>query len=85
MGEKIVVWCDGKGRICFAESACPHLGSELGPDAGGKIRDGCLVCPFHGYEYDATGRCVATPYTPPPKATQLRVFETREMDDLIFA
>lgn len=85
MGKKVVVWCDDKERICVAESACPHLGSELGPDAGGKIRDGCLVCPFHGYEYDATGRCVATPYAPPPKATQLRVFETRVMDDLIFA
>ena len=85
MGKKVVVWCDDKECICVAESACPHLGSELGPDAGGKIRNGCLVCPFHGYEYDATGRCVATPYAPPPKATQLRVFETREMDDLIFA
>ena len=85
MGERVVVWCDDQGRICVAESACPHLGSELGPDVGGKVRDGCLVCPFHGYEYDATGKCVATPYAPPPKATRLKVFETRVMDDLIFA
>ena len=85
MGEKIVVWCDDEERICAAESACPHLGSELGPEAGGKVRDGCLVCPFHGYEYDATGKCVATPYAPPPKATRLRVFETRTIDDLVFA
>ena len=85
MGEKIIAWCDDKQRICVARSTCPHLGSELGPSAGGKIRDNCLVCPFHGYEYDVTGKCVATPYAPPPKATQLSVFETRTIDDLVFA
>ena len=85
MGEKIVVWCDENGRVCVAESYCPHLGSDLGPDAGGRIRDGRLVCPFHGFEYDASGQCVATPYAPPPKAARLRVFETREIVGLIFA
>jgi len=80
-----VVWCDGKGRICFAESACPHPGSELGPDAGGKIRDGCLVCPFHGFEFDTTGQCVATPNAPAPKAARLKLYETREILGMIFA
>ena len=36
MGEKIVVWCDDKQRICVAKSACPHLGSELGPGRRGQ-------------------------------------------------
>lgn len=85
MGEEVVVWCDGKGRICVAEAACPHLGSDLGPAAGGRVRNDCLVCPFHGYEYDITGQCVATPYAPAPKATRLKVFETREVLDLVFA
>ena len=84
MGENIVVWCDDDGRICVAEAYCPHLGSDLGPDAGGRVRDGRLVCPFHGFEYDATGQCVATPYAPPPRAARLRVFETQEIAGLIF-
>ena len=46
----------------MAEAFCPHLGSDLGPAAGGRICDGRLVCPFHGYEFDATGQCVATPF-----------------------
>ena len=29
---------------------------------------GRLVCPFHAYEYDITGQCVATPYAPAPGA-----------------
>ena len=85
MGEKIIVWCDDEGRICVAGSTCPHLGADLGPEAGGTIRGGCLVCPFHGYEYDATGECVATPYASPPKATRLQVFETGMIDDMVFA
>ena len=85
MGREIVAWCDDEGRICVAEAVCPHLGAELGPDAGGRVRNGALVCPFHGFEYDVTGRCIATPFAPPPQAARLRVFETRSVLDLVFA
>ncbi len=85
LGEQIVVWCDGEGRICVAEAICPHLGSELGPAAGGRVRNGCLVCPFHGFEYDVTGQCVATPNAPPPSAAKLKVYETREILGMVFA
>ena len=85
MGENIVAWCDEQGRVCVAEAYCPHLGSHLGPEAGGCVRAGRLVCPFHGYEYDTTGRCVATPYADPPRTARLRVFETQEIHGLIFA
>ena len=37
------------------------------------------------FEYDATGQCVATPFADPPKTARLRVFETMEVLDLIFA
>ena len=84
MGEDIVVWCGDDGRVCVAEATCPHLGSHLGSAAGGRVRGGRLVCPFHGFEYDATGQCVATPYAPPPRAARLRVFETQEVAGLIF-
>ena len=79
MGTEIVAWSDEDGRVCVAEAYCPHLGSDLGPSVGGRVRDGRLVCPFHGFEYDTTGQCVATPYAPAPKAARLRVFESREI------
>ena len=85
MGESIVAWCDENGRVCVAEAYCPHLGSYLGPKAGGFLRGGCLVCPFHGFEYDTTGRCVATPYADPPKTVRLEIFETQEIAGLVFA
>ena len=84
MGTRIVAWCDDSDRVAVAESVCPHLGSELGPAAGGSVRDGCLVCPFHGYEFDVSGQCVATPFAPPPRTAKLRVFATREILGMVF-
>ena len=85
LGQDIVAWCDNEGTICVAQSVCPHLGSSLGPAAGGRVRDGHLVCPFHGFTYDVTGICVATPYAELPASVRLKVFDTREILGLVFA
>ena len=83
MGESIVAWCDDSGQVCVAEATCPHLGSFLGPSAGGRVSDGRIVCPFHGFEFDTDGRCVHTPYAAPPRSARLRVFPTRVVCGLI--
>ena len=85
LGEQIVAWCNDQGSVCVADAYCPHLGSHLGPKTGGKVRDGCLVCPFHGFEYDVTGRCIATPNAPPPRNARLAVYETHEICGMVFA
>jgi nitrite reductase/ring-hydroxylating ferredoxin subunit len=85
MGEKIVAWCDDKERICVADAFCPHLGADLGPEFGGVVRDGCLVCPFHGFEFSVSGKCMSTPFAPPPKTARLKLFETRDINGIIFA
>ena len=85
LGEEIVAWADDEGRICVADAFCPHLGSHMGPSVGGVVRDGCLVCPFHGFEFDTAGRCVATPNAPAPKAARLKRYETREILGMVFA
>ena len=84
-GENIVAWSDDTGTICIARSLCPHLGASLNPSAGGTTRDGRLICPFHGFAYDTTGRCVATPYAEPPGTVRLSVLHTREILGLVFA
>ena len=85
LGEEIVAWCDAEGNICVAEAVCPHLGAQLGPAAGGLVRDSRLVCPFHGFQFDVSGQCVATPFAAPPRATKLKVFETRDVLGMVFA
>ncbi|MYC30520.1 MAG: Rieske 2Fe-2S domain-containing protein [Chloroflexi bacterium] len=85
MGENIVVWRDDAGNACVAEAYCPHLGSYLGPETGGRVSEGKLVCPFHGYEFDISGQCVAAPFSDPPRNTWLKVFDSQEVGGLIFA
>jgi isorenieratene synthase len=44
----VVVWRAG-GRVHAAPDACPHMGASL---ADGCVREGRLVCPWHGLELD---------------------------------
>ena len=84
MGQQIVAWRDSSGEVCVSEAYCPHLGAHLGPESGGRVRNGRLVCPFHGFEYDISGQCVATANAPPPRTARLNVYEAREINGLVF-
>ena len=44
------------GRLGALDNHCPHQGGPLGE---GSIEKGLLRCPWHGYDYDPTHRCVA--------------------------
>ena len=85
MGREIVVWRDREGAVCVADAFCPHLGSHLGPSVGGMVLDGNLVCPFHGFQYDVTGKCVAARDAPPPRSARLKLYEVAEVNGFIFA
>jgi phenylpropionate dioxygenase-like ring-hydroxylating dioxygenase large terminal subunit len=58
MGENLVVWRDSKGNLGAGTDKCPHRGIAL---SKGKVIDDHLQCPFHGFEYDQTGRCKLVP------------------------
>ena len=49
--RELVVWRGADGLL-VAPNACPHLGASL---AEGRVRDGCLVCPWHGLVLDEHG------------------------------
>ena len=71
--------------MCVADAFCPRLGSHLGPETGGVIRAGNLVCPFHGFEFDVTGRYMTTPHAPPPKSARLKAYPMQEVNGFVFA
>ena len=85
MGQPIVAWRDQDAAVCVAGAYCPHLGARLSPETGGRLKDGRLVCPFHGFEYDASGTCVATPNAPPPRSCRLDRFPVQEVNGFVFA
>ncbi len=57
----LVAWRSGDGQLHVHDAFCPHLGAHLGH--GGAVDDGCIVCPFHGWKYDAEGTNVEVPYS----------------------
>lgn len=50
-GRSLVLWHDG-AAIHVAPDVCPHLGAPL---SSGRVRDGRLVCPWHGLALGPTG------------------------------
>jgi nitrite reductase/ring-hydroxylating ferredoxin subunit len=37
-----------EGRVHVVDNQCPHVGSPLD---GGPVRDGNVMCPWHGWTY----------------------------------
>ncbi len=47
---------DAGGAVRVYDAFCPHQGAHLG--FGAVIDRDCLRCPFHGFYFDAEGRCI---------------------------
>ncbi|ASC69373.1 Rieske domain/chlorophyllide a oxygenase domain protein [Halomicronema hongdechloris C2206] len=60
-GHSIAVYRDVQGQVHALENACPHKGVELHL---GEVQGDCLVCPYHGWQFNPQGQCVAIPYFP---------------------
>src|ERR1700683_1362628 len=58
LGERLVLWREANGRIACMPDRCPHRSAML---SRGKIRDGCIVCPYHGLRFPSGGRCTIIP------------------------
>ncbi|MEO1058363.1 MAG: aromatic ring-hydroxylating dioxygenase subunit alpha [Actinomycetota bacterium] len=58
LGESLVVWRSSDGQVVAAPDRCPHREAPL---SEGTVRDGCLVCPYHGWTFGDEGRCVEVP------------------------
>lgn len=61
LGEDFVLFRDIAGRLGLIDRACPHRGADL---AFGRLEDGGLRCLFHGWLFDADGKCLDTPGEP---------------------
>jgi phenylpropionate dioxygenase-like ring-hydroxylating dioxygenase large terminal subunit len=65
LGEPLVLFSDGYGRPAALRDRCLHRNMAL---SAGRVVDGCLECPYHGWRYDGGGRCTAIPSFGQPRA-----------------
>jgi phenylpropionate dioxygenase-like ring-hydroxylating dioxygenase large terminal subunit len=61
LGENIVLFLDAEGEPAALEDRCCHRTAKL---SKGWCRDGNIVCGYHGWEYDRTGKLVNIPQFP---------------------
>ncbi|MBE7369223.1 Rieske 2Fe-2S domain-containing protein [Ramlibacter pallidus] len=61
LGQDLVLFRDAAGRWGLLDRDCPHRNADL---SFGRHEGDGLRCPFHGWKFDATGRCLETPAEP---------------------
>lgn len=81
--QEMVAWRSSSGRLTVMNAYCEHLGAHLG--YGGHVEDGRIVCPFHGWEWNAEGRNVCIPYQDRPnKGRRIKSWPTVERNECVY-
>jgi phenylpropionate dioxygenase-like ring-hydroxylating dioxygenase large terminal subunit len=85
LGRRFVFWRSANGVLHAQPDRCPHLGAAL---SSGSIQDNHIVCPFHGFRFDATGQCTHVPAVGRngriPPGLAVRSFPVREAHGLVW-
>lgn len=61
LGEDLVLFKDEAGRYGLMDKHCCHRGADL---CFGRLEEGGLRCPFHGWLFDVDGNCLEQPAEP---------------------
>ncbi|HYT59711.1 MAG TPA: Rieske 2Fe-2S domain-containing protein [Haliangiales bacterium] len=67
-GERVAVF-KYDGKVSAVSNVCQHQNGPLGE---GKVLDGCITCPWHGYQY-----LPGTGASPPPFVEKVPTFNVR--------
>ena len=84
LGQKLVLWRDGAGKIRCLEDFCPHRGAPL---SYGEVHDGHVACRYHGVVVDGEGvvqRVPAMPECALEGRKALQSYTVQESNDAVF-
>ena len=74
-GERVAIF-KYDGKISAISNVCRHQNGPLGE---GQIIDGCVTCPWHGYQYLPEDGA-----SPPPFTEKVSTFQTRIVDGRVW-
>ncbi|HSK61232.1 MAG TPA: aromatic ring-hydroxylating dioxygenase subunit alpha [Actinomycetospora sp.] len=84
LGRRLVLWRARSGSVSALSDVCVHRGGSL---SGGRIVDGTVTCPYHGWAYRADGTCARIPAHPgrpvPPRA-RVDAYPVRERYGIVW-
>jgi phenylpropionate dioxygenase-like ring-hydroxylating dioxygenase large terminal subunit len=83
-GMPLVLFRDGAGQAAVLIDRCAHRNAPL---TAGRVVGGQLECGYHGWRFEAGGRCMHVPSLcgEPPKRRVVASFATREQGGLVWA
>ena len=85
MGEELVLFKDDKGQYGLIDRRCPHRGADL---CFGRLEDGGIRCPFHGWLFNVDGICLEQPAEPREsnfrKKIKIKSYPCQEINGIIF-
>jgi len=86
LGLKFVSFRDENGDAHLLSDTCVHRGGSL---SKGWMKDGCVVCPYHGWEYGGDGKCITVPSigfdAKPPARAKVDSYPIQEKYGIVFA
>jgi phenylpropionate dioxygenase-like ring-hydroxylating dioxygenase large terminal subunit len=83
LAEDIVLWRTN-GQVLAWQDLCLHRGTRL---SLGRVEQQQLVCPYHGWSYNAAGVCTHIPAHPdqkPPTKAVVKSYQAREQYGLVW-
>ncbi len=76
IGKEHIAIFKYNGKLSAIHNICKHQGGPLGE---GKVIDGCITCPWHGYQYlPHNGQ------SPPPFTEKLTTYQLKIEEDKIY-
>ncbi|MET8150621.1 Rieske 2Fe-2S domain-containing protein [Actinoplanes sp. NPDC049668] len=78
LGQHLALYRTPSGKVVALSDLCVHRGAAL---SGGWLKDDCIVCPYHGWEYQSDGQCVkipAQPERPVPRKARVDSYPAQE-------
>jgi 5,5'-dehydrodivanillate O-demethylase oxygenase subunit len=86
LDEELVVFRDKQGKYGLVGEHCPHRLASL---AYGRVDDEGIRCPYHGWKFDRTGKCLEQPAEPAGSTFKDRIkhvaYPVEPLGGLIFA
>jgi len=86
LGEDLTLFRNEDGTLGLIDRHCPHRGADM---CYGRLEDGGLRCPFHGWHFDTSGQCLEQPGEPEGSTTHKNIKTTSypviEKNGIIFA
>lgn len=81
-GEPVLLFRKEDGTIAALVDRCPH---RFAPLSMGERDGDCVICPYHGLTFDASGSCVRNPFSEKlPRGASVRSFPVAEQQGIVW-